>query len=163
MVVSKLHRPLTAFVILCVVALLGLTVLFDFGRASVTDFAHRYFSHGTVSADPWVWFIYFLPYLRLLEFISGMLAARTYQTDSIKGSRFAGPMLLYGLAWCGGAVLIGITANPPIVQSFIFAPGIALTMLCVCQQKNALSRVLSSPQMLFLGEISIRSMYGRFL
>lgn len=42
-----------------------------------------------LSASPWTWVSYFSPYLRLLEFIAGMLAARVYAQCPLKGSRAA--------------------------------------------------------------------------
>jgi peptidoglycan/LPS O-acetylase OafA/YrhL len=158
-VVTMVRRPLTVFAVLCLATLVGLSVLFDLGREPVTEFVHRYFEHGALGADAWTWATYLSPWLRLLEFIAGALMARAYQVGSIARLVICDRLLMYAVAWVIVAFVLGFSTNAQIVQNlttnFIFAPGIALAMLCVCRhQKGALSRLLSSPQMLFLGEIS---------
>ncbi len=57
------------------------------GVQPLTEFVHRWFWHRSdVSAEAdGLWLVYFCPYLRLLEFISGVLAAKIYRMRKSSG------------------------------------------------------------------------------
>jgi len=153
--------------VLCVAAIVGIGAAFTLWRQAIADFAQVWFWHGDkVSAPPsaWDWVYYFSPYLRVLEFIAGMLTARIYQTKSLPIS--ADTALTVGLIWCVGlsvASIANLSAVQYLVPNFAFAPGIALVMLGVCQGDGLLTRRLSSPAALFLGEISYSIYIWSFL
>jgi peptidoglycan/LPS O-acetylase OafA/YrhL len=156
-----LRRPMAALIIFCAAATVGLIVVFHLWSAELTEFVHRWFWHrSNVSADGWVWLDYFCPYLRLLEFISGVLAAKVYRMSNSGGPAPISARLVMPLAlvWCGAVILVSrLTANPileNVLSNFIFAPALAALMVSLCQYESGLSRLLSSRPAMFLGEIS---------
>jgi len=156
-----LRRPTAALFIFCVAATIGLIVVFHLWRAPLTEFVHHWFWHGSdVSADGWGWLDYFCPYLRLLEFISGVLAAKVYRMSESGGPApiSARLVIFLGVGWCCAVIIVGrMTANPileNILPMFIFAPVLAPLMLCLCRYESGLSRLLASRPAVFLGEIS---------
>jgi len=156
--VIRVQRPFVALVGLCIVAMIGLGVAFNFWQEPITALAQNWFWHSPqMSADAWGWCIYFSPYIRVLDFLVGMLAARCYQMSSLTHLRASAVVLTVGLAWCALAYAGGV-ANPPfinnIIPNFAFAPGIGLIMIATSRDKDPLARTLSSPAALFFGEIS---------
>jgi peptidoglycan/LPS O-acetylase OafA/YrhL len=165
MIVVALRKPVLIFIVFCIASIIGLSIAFALWRAPITAFAYDWFWHGEkVSSDPWGWSYYFSPYLRVLEFISGMLMAQAYRMrDAERLSRFILPV---GLIWCGIIVmscwLPAWTPLENLVPNFIFVPAIAPVMLHLCMYKSWLSRALSAPTMLFLGEISYSIYFWSF-
>jgi peptidoglycan/LPS O-acetylase OafA/YrhL len=113
-----------------------------------------------VSASAWGWIVYFSPYVRLPEFIMGMLAAKAYATMSERrpSPRVANIVIGVCLAWC--AALIGLSALSTVpfigllTSNFIFAPALAPLLLFCCLHDGVVSRTLSSRPLMFAGEIS---------
>jgi peptidoglycan/LPS O-acetylase OafA/YrhL len=156
--VIRVQRPFTTLVALCAVAVIGLGLAFHFWQEPITALAQNWFWHGEqVSDDAWHWCIYFSPYIRVLDFLVGMLAARCYQMSSLTHLRANAVVLTVGLAWCTLAYASGV-ANllflNNLMPNFAFAPGIALVMIATSRGEDALARTLSSPATLFFGEIS---------
>ena len=161
LLVTKLHRPTLVLIVLCAVCFAGLIVLFHFRREQLAESAHRWFWHGdNASADAWSWLFYFSPYVRVVEFVCGMIGAKAYQINKSGGPApiWAWVILVIGMGWVISVLGIEpISAQPllaNITPNFIFAPAIIFLMLYCCQYETALSRILGSRPLLFLGEIS---------
>ena len=152
-IVSKVRNPLLVLAALCTTAIAGISLAFGLWKPQIGQFAQHWFWHDAkVSADAWGWFTFFSPYLRLLDFIVGMLAARAYQMGRMG---LPDRLLLFGLLWCGiGLIVLGANLLPDLAHNFLFTPGIALVIMCVCCSDGPLARWLASPPMQFLGEIS---------
>jgi peptidoglycan/LPS O-acetylase OafA/YrhL len=92
------------------------------------------------------------PYVRLLEFLVGMLMAQAYR---IRPAQLPQIILPACLLWCGIVIAASTwTATDSLAPNFLYAPAIALVMLHVSTSKSWLSRALSSAPMIFLGTIS---------
>jgi peptidoglycan/LPS O-acetylase OafA/YrhL len=154
-VIFWLRRPIAVFVVLSLTTIGTLAVAFTLWRAACVSFAGEWFWHGdTSSADPWDWLAYFAPYVRVLDFIAGMLMAQAYRMSA--PIRLSPILLPAGLLWCAAAAAsfwLKLPTLGTLEGNCLYAPGIALVMLS-CTQKNWLSRAMSSPPMLFLGAIS---------
>jgi peptidoglycan/LPS O-acetylase OafA/YrhL len=152
---------MVALVTTSVVALIGLPLLFYFGHPSLAPILEVLRRNPWIGADPWGWFTYIAPYVRIFEFIVGVLAARCFLADQRSGGpappavRIAVAM---AMAWCAAVILVtGLTDNAllrDVAENFIFAPAIAVVMLAVCRYETLLTRLLSAPLAVFLGEIS---------
>ena len=158
--VARLRRPTLALAVLCGPGAVALAALFYYWHGPLTEFAQGWFWHRAgISADPWGWFSYFSPYLRLLEFLAGVLAAKSYQVH-VSGGRAPVStwfVMVVALAWCAAVIIdsaITDKALAYILPSFIFAPVLAPLMLCLCRYESSLSRLLASRPAVFLGEIS---------
>jgi peptidoglycan/LPS O-acetylase OafA/YrhL len=151
-VAVTLRRPMMVFIIFVIASVAGLSIAFALWRDQITAFSRDWFWHGeTVSTDPWEWSYYFSPYLRALDFISGMLMAQAYR---MRATLLPAIILPACLLWCCFILAVSWTALNNLLPNFIFAPALALVMLHVSANKSWLSRTLSSPPMIFLGEIS---------
>jgi peptidoglycan/LPS O-acetylase OafA/YrhL len=157
MILASLRRPMRGFIIFSIATVVGLSTAFSLWRDPITMFADKWFWHGeTISAGSWGWVYYFSPYVRIFEFISGMLMAQAYK---VRDAEWLPPIVLpIGLIWCGvvfiSCWLPSWTPLENLVPNFVYAPAIAPVMLYVCKRRSWLSDALSSPTMVFLGEIS---------
>jgi peptidoglycan/LPS O-acetylase OafA/YrhL len=152
-VIVAMRRPMAVFVVFSIAAIAVLGIALALWRDQITAFSREWFWHGEpVSSDPWGWLIYFSPYLRVLEFLVGMLMAQAYR---IRATRLPRIVLPACLLWCGIVIAAATwTATDSLAPNFLYAPAIALVMLHVSTNESWLSRALSSPPMIFLGEIS---------
>jgi peptidoglycan/LPS O-acetylase OafA/YrhL len=158
--VARLRRPTVALVTMSVAGLIGLPLLFYFGHPSLAPVLEVVRRNPWIGAEPWGWFTYIAPYVRVFEFIVGVLAARCYLAD--RGGGPAPPAvriaMAAALAWCAAIVVVTpLTDNAllyDVAENFLFAPAMAVVMLAVCRHETYLTRLLSSPLALFLGEIS---------
>jgi peptidoglycan/LPS O-acetylase OafA/YrhL len=136
--------------------MIGLAAGFELWRGPLTSFAREWFWHGkTVSEDPWDWVNYLSPYLRILDFLSGMLMAQAYRLGA--GKSLPSVALPIALFWCGAAfVIYWLHAAPlaDLVPNFLFVPAIAPLMLHLSTRESRLSRLLAGKTATFLGEIS---------
>jgi peptidoglycan/LPS O-acetylase OafA/YrhL len=157
LVVVKLRKVMTLFVILGIAVICGLTLVNALWRDEAIALATPWFWHDDrVSVGLWGWLTYFQPYLRVTDFVAGMLMAQAYR---MRDTGWMPPWLLpCGLLWI---VIVGMTSWLPrrepletLVPNFLYVLAIAPLMLHVSVRKSWLSRVLSSPPMIFLGEIS---------
>jgi peptidoglycan/LPS O-acetylase OafA/YrhL len=158
--VARLRRPTLALAVLCGPGAVALAASFYYWHGPLTEFSRSWFWHRAgISAEPWGWFSYFSPYLRLLEFLAGVLVAKSYQVH-LSGGRApvsAWFVMVVALAWCAAVIVdsaITGKALAYILPSFIFAPVLAPLMLCLCRYESGLSRLLASRPAVFLGEIS---------
>jgi peptidoglycan/LPS O-acetylase OafA/YrhL len=161
-IIMRLRYPTLALLILCVLGAIGIADALQYWRAPLIDFIQTWFWHRTaISDEPWLWITYYAPYLRVFEFLAGMLAAKAYKAHAKGGAApiMAWLVMLLALAWC--AAVIGDstltqegTQLRNILTNFIFAPALAPLMLCLCRYDSALGRLLSCRPAAFLGEIS---------
>ena len=113
-----------------------------------------------VSSSAWGWISYYNPYLRVLEFVAGMLAARVYATWSTRQVNLRWLLAIEATAvlWCALVLLTPLLSAVPLLanieRNFIFAPALAPLMVSLCLSDSRLSRLLSSRPMLLAGEIS---------
>jgi peptidoglycan/LPS O-acetylase OafA/YrhL len=153
---GRLRRPMSALVALCVVSVSVVGFALMRWRPEITDFAQRLFWHGDkVSADGWGWLHFFMPYLRIIEFMIGMLTARVYQTKSFPIN--ADVAVIVGAVWCIGvpfAYVAGFGIAQVLFNNLAFAPGIAFLIIGLCHSEGPLTRLLSSSGAVFVGEIS---------
>jgi peptidoglycan/LPS O-acetylase OafA/YrhL len=159
--VAGLRRPILALAILCGPGAVALAASFYYWHQPLTEFSQHWFWHRAgISADPWAWFSYYSPYLRLLEFLAGVLVAKSYQVHESGGRApvAAWFVMVVALAWCAAVIFDGAITSKAflgyILPSFIFAPVLAPLMLCLCRYESSLSRLLASRPAVFLGEIS---------
>jgi peptidoglycan/LPS O-acetylase OafA/YrhL len=160
-VLMRLRYPVVALVLLCGPGALALATALYHWQAPLTVFARTWFWHReAISAEPWLWFSYYSPYLRLLEFLAGVLAAKAYKARASGG---AAPIsvwlfMICALAWCAAVIaddtLTTGTFLGAILSNFIYAPVLAPLMVCLCRYESGLSRLLSTRLAVFLGEIS---------
>jgi peptidoglycan/LPS O-acetylase OafA/YrhL len=158
--VAGLRRPTLALAILCGPGAIALAASFYYWHEPLTEFSRNWFWHRAgISADPWRWFSYYSPFLRLLEFLAGVLVAKSYQAHASGGQApvAAWFIMVVALAWCATVIIDSAVTNEAlryILPSFIFAPALVPFMLCLCRYESGLSRLLASRPAAFLGEIS---------
>lgn len=156
-----IRRPLVALVVAAVAGIVVLGTVLTVFQGSLIALVQQCCVHDPkVSTGAWAWASYFSPYVRLPEFIVGMLAAKAYAAASRQQpSPLVGKIVIVlCLVWC--ATVIGLPAMStqryvwPLLSNFLFAPAIAPLLLCCCLHDNPLSRMLSSRPLMFAGEIS---------
>jgi peptidoglycan/LPS O-acetylase OafA/YrhL len=159
--VASLRRPTWALALLCGPGMIALALSLRHWRPELTEFTRTWFWHrDAISSEPWLWFSYYSPYLRLLEFITGVLAAKAYMTYTVGGpAPLAVRLFIYcATAWCAAIIIDdSMTAGTFLestVSNFVFAPVLAPLMLCLCRYDSSLGRLLSTDLAKFLGEIS---------
>jgi peptidoglycan/LPS O-acetylase OafA/YrhL len=157
MVVVRLRNTIAVFVVLGIAVISGLSLVNALWRDQIIALATDWFWHGDpISVGMWGWLIYFMPYLRVTDFVAGMLMAQAYRmrdTDWMPSW-----LLPCALLWI---VIVGMTSWLPrwesletLVPNFLYVLAIAPLMLHVTVRKSWLSRALSSAPMIFLGQIS---------
>lgn len=113
------------------------------------------------------WLKYFSPYIRIFEFIAGVLAAKVYM--NMKSPLKNKPILaalgtLLCVSYCVGFIMHepnhGLLV--PLRANFIFAPALAPLLLLCCRYDTILSRILSSRPLTFMGEISYSVYFMQF-
>jgi peptidoglycan/LPS O-acetylase OafA/YrhL len=159
-VVARLRRPMFALVATSITTFIGLAAIFYLWRAPLTGFLEIFRHDPWLGAEPSDWFYYFSPYVRVFEFIVGVLTARCFLAGKRGGPVPVTAHIVIGLAlaWCAAVILVSrLTQNAAlenIASNFAPAPAIAAVMLSVCRYDTWLTRLLSRPLALFLGEIS---------
>ncbi len=160
-VLMRLRHPLLVLALLCGPGAVALAFSLDYWREPLTAFTQTWFWHrDAISAEPWLWVSYYAPYLRVLEFLVGMLVAKCYVSRLSGGGAPTAVRLfiLSALAWCAVVIVDSDLTEGTILENirsnFIFAPALAPLMLWLCRYDSGLSRLLSSPVAVFLGEIS---------
>lgn len=153
-VVARIRKPFRAMAIFSAVSLLVISPLLrqEFIVAHFTSIL----VHGPASTDAWSWFDYFNPYLRVLEFIIGALAARAYALRSPQ-PRHVHIMVYASAAWCLVAVLTSFLTTGwliDIAPSFLNAPAIAILLYSSASAVTPVSRLLGSKILVFCGTIS---------
>jgi peptidoglycan/LPS O-acetylase OafA/YrhL len=154
-----IRRPWRALLAFLVVSLGALSVLFLCRDAVTTLISPFVRDQLPFSAPPWLWLTYFAPYLRILEFIAGMIACRAY--FELRGRPF--PLARQVLPICLIALAALIVASQfagndgwmaDMLRSFGFAIFIAPALLAICGAPSSVSNLLASRPLWLMGEIS---------
>jgi peptidoglycan/LPS O-acetylase OafA/YrhL len=155
------RRPVLALAVWCALSFAGLTALFHFMMQPMIAFVESWLSQPPpISAGAVGWITYFCPFVRVLEFVAGALAAKAYLKIGARSKMTVPVRIAFGLsiAWCAAVMLVPYLAENPyfglLASNFLFAPGVAPLMLLCCVYDTPLSRALSSRPMLFAGDIS---------
>jgi peptidoglycan/LPS O-acetylase OafA/YrhL len=142
------------------VAPAALMIMFHYEDPVVSALTPLLWHGSKVSAPLQLWISYFCPYLRLLEFVAGALAAKAYMCRGDTPGRAGGDRVILALclAWCAIVVLVPPISTLPwlgtLISNFIFAPALALLLYGCATRDTWLSRVLVSRPLLFMGDIS---------
>jgi peptidoglycan/LPS O-acetylase OafA/YrhL len=153
--------PLVTLAAVGIAGIAGLGTMFVLFSNNLIALVEQCCVHDAkVSASAWGWIVYFSPYVRLPEFIMGMLAAKAYATMSERrpSPRVANVVIGVCFAWC--AAVIGLSAPSTVsfigllLPNFAFAPALALLLLFCCLHDGMVSRTLSGRPLMFAGEIS---------
>lgn len=156
-------RPLRTLCIYCALMFVAVACVLNLFAEPLQAFGKRWLLvNEKVSTDPWGWIIYMGPPLRLLEFIAGMLAARTYLAlrDHGYGRRHMQIALTIAPLWCFLVIFVAGTTEQvaPLLSimlpNFIYAPALALFMVFVCLSSGWFKKILASRLAVFMGEIS---------
>lgn len=114
-----------------------------------------------LSAPVWYWLTYFCPFLRLLEFIAGVLASQVYLANIKNRIHFSDVVIKICLgicvAWCVIAIIMHAFVTNIVADffpNFIFAPAIAPMLILLCRYHTSLSKLLCKRFLMFIGEIS---------
>lgn len=111
------------------------------------------------------WFVYFSPYARLGEFITGCLVsalfiASTQNPISVKEARWGHLLTWLSLIAVAGSFYLAY-ANPPIAPMFLkvrnniaMAPALAALIFCLARYDSPIARFLSWRPLVVLGEAS---------
>lgn len=158
---GRIARPQIWLVILLVVLPPVLIALLS--RQSNYDAMLRtLFWHGDkASSDPFLWFRYFAPYLRLGEFAAGLLASATFRHwGGNVPCRQSTALILEAAAicWCVAlivlAAILGREPLGPLSSNFAYAPALVLIVLICGREQSPCGRLLRSRLMVLSGEIS---------
>jgi peptidoglycan/LPS O-acetylase OafA/YrhL len=162
-VIAKIKRPLLSLTIwLAVTPVLLSWVLGQ--KDALRELLTPLMWHGErLSADVIGWATYLSPYLRFLEFVAGVLAAKVYRNHGRQGGNDRGnDRWADRLAWCCVAwfLIVIIPANltkgilADITSNFIFAPAIALLLVVLSCYRPTIGQWLAARPLVYLGEIS---------
>jgi peptidoglycan/LPS O-acetylase OafA/YrhL len=145
----------------CLTVPIGLALILHYDSDSLSTMVRRVFWWSDqASAAPLAWLPYFAPYIRLLEFVCGMLACQAYRSLShgVPPPRIMHIILALAVVWCLAVLAFpGVTTNALVAAvqpNFIYAPALALLLLYCCLYDTWLSRALSSVPLLAMGTIS---------
>jgi peptidoglycan/LPS O-acetylase OafA/YrhL len=157
--VTRLRHPLAALALFCTVAAAGLGICLRYFEPPLDNVVDAWLRFGRVSADPHSWLIYLCPYVRVLEFVAGMLAAKVFSVLPKNAPMPIGAKLVAGAAifWCAAVIFGPLTQLPFLNElraNFIFAPALAVILICACGYKSWLGRALGARLLLRAGEIS---------
>jgi peptidoglycan/LPS O-acetylase OafA/YrhL len=120
------------------------------------------FWHGDMpSSEPFLWFRYFAPYLRLAEFGAGLLASATFRRwDGKIPCRTSTALVLEAAAvcWCVGlivlAAILGREPLGPLSSNFGYTPALVVIVLVGGREQSPVGRLLRSRLLVLSGEIS---------
>lgn len=144
-------------------------------RSTVYPVLTTLFWHDqAVSAAPDYWFWYYAPYVRIAEFLAGMLTSAVYLNWGSKvalGRRSCRFLELVACGWCLAVIAIGTIYSPnpfgPLASNFVFAPGLVGILIVAISEHSVVGRLLGSEPLVFAGEISysvyIFQWWGKFL
>ena len=159
--VVRLRNPVRVLAVYGLVVPIVLALVLRYGSDSLGIMVrHVFWWSDQASAAPLAWLPYFSPYIRLLEFVCGMLACQAYRSLSqrVQAPGLTRGILALAVAWCLAVLAIrDITRSAlltAILPNFIYAPALAAVLVCCCLADTWLSRALSSRALLAMGTIS---------
>jgi peptidoglycan/LPS O-acetylase OafA/YrhL len=161
--IAAITYPLIAILILLVVRYF-LTDILGYAQPRVPD----YIGLDRFNESFFFWLFYYSPYLRVLEFFMGCLAAHTFilhidRVVTVRERFFANAALSLALIALGffGACYLGLIQYRQLdsyVQflslNFLCAPAIAFILLYVSRYDGVFTRFMSAPMLVILGDAS---------
>ena len=160
---SKIKNPKRALMIYICSVVLSLAIFFRFSEyiLAVLNPHIWWLNRKIINAPLWYFITYTSPYVRILEFIAGILASQVYLASKEQGghTNTAKKKIICCLLWIALVILFSPSIKQwPIAKdflsNFIFAPALVPAIIMLCVYETPLSRMLVSPLCLFLGEIS---------
>jgi len=168
----KARAPILIAIVYSTVVMIGLAALYAHlpDPLQIAQWVGQDEISGAQNVDDsfFRWFLYLSPYVRVLEFLLGCMAAQAFmQISQSKPSRHEqwGGRAALGLAvlfltfeflvstgWLGAPFFRHYLL--PLSMNFLCAPAIAIIIFCLARYDSWLGRILSLPALLFLGEIS---------
>jgi peptidoglycan/LPS O-acetylase OafA/YrhL len=144
---------------------LFLPVILVYAQNTVTDYIH---ADDNFDDSFYRWLFYYSPYVRVLEFFMGCLAAHTFILHIERPIRprerliadialavTLGLLGLMGAAYLGGFGHVRLTAFIQFLGlNFLCAPAIAFILLYVARYDSAFTRFMSLPTLVLLGDTS---------
>jgi peptidoglycan/LPS O-acetylase OafA/YrhL len=159
----RIKNPKRALTIYIFSVIFILTIIFKFSVYIEAIFNPHiwWVNKKIINAPLWYFITYTSPYIRIFEFIAGILASQVY-LSSIDQSSSANPpnrKIEYCLLWIALVILFSPSIKhwaiiKDFMSNFIFVPSLAPAIIMLCIYETPLSRFLVSPPCLFFGEIS---------
>lgn len=112
-----------------------------------------YWTTGPVVTETDMWLRYYAPYLRLLEFATGVVAADIVMARRDKGRRLSSDLALV-LAIAFTAFLFTTPLGRLTIINYLIAPMIAVSLIVGADPRSMASRVLSARWLLWIGDRS---------
>ena len=173
--VLMLRRPLAAIAatVALSIVVLGALVICFFNADALMAFAQLHVRTYLSVEQNWPssfyrWFFYFSPYVRIWEFALGCLTAQIYitvQDRMVSSAEYAAGIVLVGTALLaivafqtmyafdlGGSLARGLIHF--FALNFGLAAPIAVIIFCAARYQTAISKFLSLPWIVYLGDIS---------
>jgi peptidoglycan/LPS O-acetylase OafA/YrhL len=100
-----------------------------------------------------VWLLYYAPYLRVLEFFTGVVAAQIVMTRRAKNRDVPSDVFLL-LALAFTMVLYRTSLGQMSVMNYFLAPLVAVTLIVISGERSIASRLLSARWLLWTGDRS---------
>ena len=156
LVLVPIRQPRRALFIFLILTFGALGVLFAYRDAATALISPFVRDQLPYSAPPWLWLTYFSPYLRIFEFMAGILACHAYL--DLRARRFP-----HALTFCLAGIVALLVAScfatgegwaVDMLRSFAFALFIAPALVTICATPSPVSRFLGSRLLRLLGEIS---------
>jgi peptidoglycan/LPS O-acetylase OafA/YrhL len=163
-------------IIICLVYAMMVLALLGMARHEIEPLmglAQRYVpdyiaSNASFEDSFYRWLFYFAPYVRVLEFVSGCLAAQVFlefrrRDLSVRERRWGAVALILALASLAGLGLLYLRVFAlPVINAyvqffalnFLCAPSMAILLFCVARYDSLFSRAISTPLLVSLGETS---------
>ncbi|HWL04203.1 MAG TPA: acyltransferase [Xanthobacteraceae bacterium] len=155
--VLRIKKPavwLASFITICFI---GLVALFS-QRIEITAIISTIVpGELPLSAPPWMWLTYFSPYIRVLEFIAGVLACRVYfaYRDRPANEALSRALMIACTLWLTVVMTAAafVTDGPvhDMLVTFAFAPALAPALVVICLR---LPRAACGRPLIIMGEIS---------
>jgi peptidoglycan/LPS O-acetylase OafA/YrhL len=154
-----IRRPLLSLVVLLLTTFAAFAVLFTYQDAISAWLSPFVRDQPPLSAPIWVWLTYFSPFLRIFQFMAGILVCHSYLELRHRAVPFPNAIL----AWCFAGIASIIAIYPyfngggwvfDMLHTFAFIPSAAFGILVLCLTPSPVSWLLSSRLFRLLGEIS---------
>ena len=155
---ASIRNPFKVLVIFLAITTIFLALIFSL-QDSVVHFLTPLLAWKglPISAPSWYWLTYFSPFIRMFEFIAGVLASKVYLANITRHDYLSGSTvkicLCICVAWCLIAIILHAVLTD-FLPNFVFAPAIAPLLILLCRYRTGLSDFLSNRYITFFGEIS---------
>lgn len=171
---DRIYRPRLILVVFLMIVPMLLMAIFR-SQDLILNTLSTLWNDPFIRAKEGRWLYYYAPYIRIFEFIAGILSSKVYLslTSSTctkeRNSVLSFLVCLCCIGWCMKVILTGRTPFSHVITfrdvisakdmvnllpNFLFAPAIVPFLVLVCRYNTSVSRMLSSRPLLFMGEIS---------